>query len=183
MKAAVITGAAQGLGLVTARLFANAGYQVVLTDIQPLDAALAELATDGLSASGLSGDIASEDFVAALAAMVAAEHGSAAVLVNNAGISLICAAEDTSLDQWQQVMAINLLGPFLLCRALGKQMLERGSGSIVNVASIAGLHGVIHRSAYNASKHGLIGLTRTLASEWGGRGVRVRPINPCFEAL
>ena len=178
MKAAVITGAAQGLGLVTARLFANAGYHVVLTDIQPLDAALAELAADGLSASGLSGDIASEDFAAALAANVAADHGSAAVLVNNAGISLICAAEDTSLDQWQQVMAINLLGPFLLCRAFGKQMLERGSGSIVNVASIAGLQGVIHRAAYNASKHGLIGLTRTLAGEWGGRGVRVNAVCP-----
>ena len=183
MKTAVITGAAQGLGLVTARLFANAGYHVVLTDLQPLGAALAELAADGLSASGLSasglsGDIASEDFAAALAANVAADHGSAAVLVNNAGISLICAAEDTSLDQWQQVMAINLLGPFLLCRAFGKQMLERGSGSIVNVASIAGLQGVIHRAAYNASKHGLIGLTRTLAGEWGGRGVRVNAVCP-----
>ncbi len=178
MKTAIITGAAQGLGLVTARLFANAGYHVVLTDLQPLDAALAELAADGLSASGLSGDIAAEDFVAVLAAMVAGQRGGADVLVNNAGISLICAAEDTSLDQWQRVMAINLQGPFLLCRAFGKQMLERGSGSIVNVASIAGLHGVIHRSAYNASKHGLIGLTRTLASEWGGRGVRVNAVCP-----
>ena len=178
MKTAIITGAAQGLGLVTARLFANAGYHAVLTDLQPLDAALAELAADGLSASGLSGDIAAEDFVATLAAQVAVERGGADVLVNNAGISLICAAEDTSLDQWQRVMAINLHAPFLLCRAFGKQMLERGSGSIVNVASIAGLHGVIHRSAYNASKHGLIGLTRTLASEWGGRGVRVNAVCP-----
>ena len=178
MKTAVITGAAQGLGLVTARLFGTAGYHVVLTDIQPLDTVLAELADDGLSISGLSGDIASEEFVAIVAARVAADRGGADVLINNAGISLICAAEDTTLDQWQRVMAINLQGPFLLCRAFGKQMLERGRGSIVNVASIAGLHGVIHRAAYNASKHGLVGLTRTLASEWGGRGVRVNAVCP-----
>ncbi len=178
MKTVVITGAAQGLGLVTARLFATTGYHVVLTDIQPLDAALAGLAAAGLSASGLSGDIASEEFVAGLAAKVADEQGGADGLINNAGISLISPAEDTSLDQWQRVMAINLQGPFLLCRAFGRQMLARGSGSIVNVASIAGLRGVIHRAAYNASKHGLIGLTRTLASEWGGRGVRVNAVCP-----
>jgi NAD(P)-dependent dehydrogenase (short-subunit alcohol dehydrogenase family) len=75
-------------------------------------------------------------------------------------------------------MDINLLGPFLLGRYLGAQMLEQRRGSIVNVASVAGLAGVAHRSAYNASKHGLIGLTRTLAGEWGGRGVRVNAVCP-----
>ncbi len=87
-------------------------------------------------------------------------------------------AESTTLEQWQRVMSVNLQGPFLLCKHLGPQMLERGSGSIVNVASIAGLAGVSHRAAYNASKHGLIGLTRTLAAEWGGRGVRVNAVCP-----
>ena len=100
------------------------------------------------------------------------------MLVNNAGISLICPAEETTADQWQKVMAVNLLGPFLLCKYLGAQMLERRAGSIVNVASVAGLAGVIHRTAYNASKHGLVGLTRTLAAEWGGRGVRVNAVCP-----
>ena len=75
-------------------------------------------------------------------------------------------------------MNINLLGPFLLSKYLGAAMLARRSGSIVNVASVAGLGGVSHRSAYNASKHGLIGLTRTLAGEWGGRGVRVNAVCP-----
>ena len=178
MKTAVITGAAQGLGLVTARRFATSGYHVVLTDIQTLDGALAGLAAEGLSASGVCGDVACEEFVAALAARVADERGGADVLVNNAGISLIAAAEDTTLDQWQAVLAINLQGPFLLCRAFGRQMLGRSAGSIVNVASIAGLRGVIHRAAYNASKHGLVGLTRTLAAEWGGRGVRVNAVCP-----
>jgi NAD(P)-dependent dehydrogenase (short-subunit alcohol dehydrogenase family) len=75
-------------------------------------------------------------------------------------------------------MNVNLLGPFLLCKHLGAQMLAKGRGSIVNVASVAGLAAVSHRSAYNSSKHGLIGLTKTLAAEWGGRGVRVNAICP-----
>jgi NAD(P)-dependent dehydrogenase (short-subunit alcohol dehydrogenase family) len=175
---AVVTGAAQGLGLVTARVLAKAGYHVVMTDILPLDEAVDSIRREGFSASSLTGDVASEPFVEALSGMVAAERGHADVLVNNAGVSLIQPAEETSLDQWQHVMAINLQGPFLLCRAFGRQMLAQGAGSIVNVASVAGIGGVIHRAAYNASKHGLVGLTRTLASEWGGRGVRVNAVCP-----
>jgi NAD(P)-dependent dehydrogenase (short-subunit alcohol dehydrogenase family) len=76
------------------------------------------------------------------------------------------------------VLDINLTGAFLLCREFGAQMLAAGSGSVVNVASIAGLRGVAHRAAYNASKHGLVGLTSTLAAEWGGRGVRVNAVCP-----
>lgn len=173
MQVAVITGAAQGLGLVTARLFAKAGYHVVLTDVQPLDA----VATEFDQATALSGDVSNEAFVLELAAHTAA-LGGAQVLVNNAGISMIRPAEETSLDEWNRMMAINLAGPFLLCRELGKQMLAVGTGAIVNVASVAGLGGVIHRAAYNTSKHGLIGLTRTLAAEWGGRGVRVNAVCP-----
>lgn len=175
MKTAVVTGAAQGLGLVTARRLAAGGYRVVLTDMQDVSAQAASIGTDAL---GVSGDVADEAFVEDLAARVAADFGGAAVLVNNAGISLIQPAEETTLDQWQRMMAVNLQGPFLLCRAFGRQMLSAGKGSIVNVASVAGLGGVIHRSAYNTSKHGLIGLTRTLAGEWGGRGVRVNAVCP-----
>lgn len=175
MKTAVVTGAAQGLGLVTARRLVSAGFRVVLSDIQPLTDLAAALGPDAIAASG---DIADESFVTELAARIAGEWGGADVLVNNAGISLIEPAETTTLDQWQRVMAVNLQGPFLLCRALGTQMLANGSGAIVNVASIAGIGGVIHRAAYNASKHGLVGLTRTLAAEWGGRGVRVNAVCP-----
>lgn len=178
MKTAVVTGAAQGVGLATARLLAQNGHHVVMTDVQALDQQAAALQAEGLSVSAISGDVSSEAFATQLEEQVQADHGGADVLVNNAGISLICPAEETSLDQWQRVMSINLAGPFLLCRALGQQMLHKGQGSIINVASIAGLHGVIHRAAYNASKHGLIGLTRTLAAEWGGRGVRVNAVCP-----
>jgi NAD(P)-dependent dehydrogenase (short-subunit alcohol dehydrogenase family) len=178
MKIAVVTGAAQGLGLATATLLASSGYTVVLTDVQPLEAALARLASMHLQGYGMCGDVSSEEFVRQLAARVQGDYGGPDVLVNNAGISMIVAAEDTTAEQWRRVLDVNLLGPFLTCKYLGAQMLARRRGSIINVASVAGLAGVSRRSAYNASKHGLIGLTRTLAAEWGGRGVRVNAVCP-----
>jgi NAD(P)-dependent dehydrogenase (short-subunit alcohol dehydrogenase family) len=104
--------------------------------------------------------------------------GRVDVLVNNAGISSIGRAETVEVGAFRRVLEVNLVGPFLLARAFGKQMLEQRSGCIVNVASIAGLAGIADRVAYNASKHGLIGLTRTLAAEWGGRGVRCNAVCP-----
>lgn len=178
MKTIVVTGAAQGVGLVTASLLAQSDYRVILLDIKPVEEHVERLRSAGAQAAGLSGDVSSEPFVQQLAQWIAREYGAADGLVNNAGISLIAPAEQTSAAQWQRVMNINLFGPFLLSRYLGAQMLQRRSGSIVNVASVAGLAGVSHRSAYNASKHGLIGLTRTLAAEWGGRGVRVNAVCP-----
>jgi NAD(P)-dependent dehydrogenase (short-subunit alcohol dehydrogenase family) len=179
MKSALVTGAAQGVGLATAGALAGRGYEVTLVDLQPLDAAIQRLGQEGgVRLHGISGDVASEEFALKLADEIARRHGGLDVLVNNAGVSLICPAEQTTAAQWQRVMNVNLLGPFLLCRALGAQMLQRRAGSIVNVASIAGLAGVSQRSAYNASKHGLVGLTRTLAAEWGGRGVRVNAVCP-----
>ncbi len=177
-RIAVVTGAAQGVGLATASQLAQRGYEVVLTDIQDLQAQVAQLRAARWRAHAVCGDVAAEDFVRELAARVAADYGAADVLVNNAGVSLIAPAENTTLEQWQRVMNVNLLGPFLLCKHLGAQMLARGRGSIVNVASIAALAGVSQRCAYNASKHGLLGLTRTLAAEWGGRGVRVNAVCP-----
>jgi len=180
LKVALVTGAAQGLGLATASLLARLGFHLVLADIQALDAALARVREHDRAAEGAQGDISSEAFVRELSARIARDHRAAEVLVNNAGISLIAPAEETTAEQWQRVMAVNLFAPFLLCKYLGTQMLGRGSGSIVNVASVAGLAGISHRSAYNTSKHGLIGLTRTLAAEWGGRGVRVNAVCPAW---
>jgi len=178
LKTIVVTGAAQGVGLATASLLAQRDYRVILLDVQPLDDHVDRLRRAGAQVAGLSGDISSEPFVQQVAQRIALEYGAADGLVNNAGISLIAPAEETTAAQWQRVMSINLFGPFLLCRYLGAQMLERRQGSIVNVASVAGLAGVSHRSAYNSSKHGLIGLTKTLAAEWGGRGVRVNAVCP-----
>ncbi len=178
MKTALVTGAAQGVGFATAALLGRLGYRVVLLDVKALDARVRQLQEAGTQAIGIAGDVAAESFVRELAERVARDYGALDALVNNAGISLIVPAENTSAEQWQQVMNVNLFGPFLLCKYLGAQMLSRASGSIVNVASVAGLAGIAHRSAYNASKHGLIGLTRTLAAEWGGRGVRVNAVCP-----
>ena len=178
MKTVLITGAAQGLGLTAATLLAQRGYRVILVDIQSVEDQSARLRALGGEALGVCGDVAVESFAQQLAEMIGRNYGALDGLVNNAGISLIVAAEETSAVQWQRVLAINLFAPFLLCRYLGAQMLDRRRGSIVNVASIAGLAAVSHRSAYNASKHGLIGLTETLAAEWGGRGVRVNAVCP-----
>jgi len=178
LKTAVVTGAAQGVGFATAELLARHDYRVIVLDIQPVDAHVDRLRGAGADAVGRSGDVSSERFVLELAQWIDREYGAVDALVNNAGISLIAAAQDTTAAEWQRVMSINLFGPFLLCKYLGAQMLARGRGSIVNVASIAGLAAVSHRSAYNASKHGLIGLTKTLAAEWGARGVRVNAVCP-----
>jgi NAD(P)-dependent dehydrogenase (short-subunit alcohol dehydrogenase family) len=178
LKTILITGAAQGVGLTTAAVLAQRGCRVMLVDIQPLGEQVARLKAAGGQAEGISGDVSREEFVQQLADRISRDYGALDGLVNNAGISLIVPAEETTAAQWQQVMAVNLFAPFLLCRHLGGQMLARRRGSIVNVASVAGLAGISHRSAYNTSKHGLVGLTRTLAAEWGGRGVRVNAVAP-----
>jgi NAD(P)-dependent dehydrogenase (short-subunit alcohol dehydrogenase family) len=104
--------------------------------------------------------------------------GAPDVVVNNAGISFIRKSEQTTVEEFRHVIEVNLVAPFVIVRAFAPAMLARGAGSFVNVASIAGLFGVSERTAYNASKHGLVGLTRTLAAEWGGRGVRSNAVCP-----
>jgi NAD(P)-dependent dehydrogenase (short-subunit alcohol dehydrogenase family) len=175
---AVVTGAAQGIGRSVAESLAAEGYALALIDLREPAETLASLRKRGADAFGIACDVSADAEVTAAAERVHERFGRVDVLVNNAGISCIAPAEDTAPEQWRRVLEVNLTGPFLLCRAFGRMMLEAGAGSIVNVASIAGLRGVADRAAYNASKHGLIGLTRTLAAEWGGRGVRVSAVCP-----
>ncbi len=137
-----------------------------------------ELQQVGAEALPVPGDVSDEASVRGMVETVMGEFGRIDVLVNNAGISTIVPAEETTLGDWERTLAINLTGPFLTSREFGKEMLRRGEGSIVNISSVAGLLGIGDRAAYNASKHGLIGLTRTLAAEWGGRGVRVNAVCP-----
>jgi NAD(P)-dependent dehydrogenase (short-subunit alcohol dehydrogenase family) len=177
-RVAVITGGAQGIGRRTAELFSERGYCVGVVDMREPSATLKAIEAKGGEALGYCGDITDEEIVGEFAQQVLDRYGRVDVLVNNAGISLISPAEETSFADYRRVIEVNLVAPFLLCRIFGKKMLEAGSGSIVNVASVAGLLGVSDRAAYNASKHGLIGLTRTLAAEWGGRGVRVNAVCP-----
>ena len=132
----------------------------------------------GARALSIPGDVSDEESVRGIVEAVIGEFGRVDALVNNAGISAILPTEETTLAQWRRVLEVNLTGPFLMSREFGKEMLRAGGGSIVNISSIAGLLGIADRAAYNASKHGLIGLTRTLAAEWGGRGVRVNAVCP-----
>src|SRR5690242_10452440 len=167
---AVVTGAAAGIGARTAAVLATEGFALALLDLAP--------AAGFPDALWQHGDVSSEADVAAFAAEVMARYGRVDVVVNNAGIACIEPAESMDPALWRRVLDVNLTGPFLVSQAFGRQMLAAGTGSIVNIASVAGLLGVADRSAYNASKHGLVGLTRTLAAEWGGRGVRVNAVCP-----
>jgi NAD(P)-dependent dehydrogenase (short-subunit alcohol dehydrogenase family) len=174
-KVAAITGAAQGIGRRTAELLASRGYHIAILDLQQPTAAI-EAA--GRSAFAVAGDITDEAVVENFAQHTLSAFGRIDALVNNAGISHICPAEQIKAADYRRVLEVNLVAPFLLAKAFGQHMLQACRGSIVNVASIAGLFGVADRAAYNASKHGLVGLTRTLAAEWGGRGVRVNAVCP-----
>jgi NAD(P)-dependent dehydrogenase (short-subunit alcohol dehydrogenase family) len=175
---AIITGAAQGIGLRTALVLADHGYALALNDLKSPDEPAGDLKKRGVPALAVAGDVSLESDVERIHAQVIETFGRADVLVNNAGISSIVPALDLDVAEWRRVMDVNLLGPFLMCRAFGRHMLAQGKGSIINIASVAGLLGIAERAAYNASKHGLIGLTRTLAAEWGGRGVRVNAVCP-----
>jgi NAD(P)-dependent dehydrogenase (short-subunit alcohol dehydrogenase family) len=178
MRVAIVTGAAQGIGRRTAESFAVAGYSLVLMDIQSCTATMAAVRAHGVDAEELVGDICDEAVAAQAVETVRRRWNRVDVLVNNAGISFISPAERVEAQAFRRVLEVNLVAPFVLAKGFGALMLEQGEGSIVNVASIAGLVGIGDRTAYNASKHGLIGLTRTLAAEWGGRGVRCNAVCP-----
>lgn len=177
-RVAIVTGAAQGIGQRTAIVLAGKGYAVLLNDLRPADETLAAIAASGGEAVNAIADVGNEAAVIAMVQETISRYGRIDLLVNNAGISLQRPAESTTLAEWERVMRVNLTGPFLTCREAGNQMLRQGEGAIVNIASVAGLLAVADRAAYNASKHGLIGLTRTLAAEWGGHGVRVNAVCP-----
>ncbi|MDE1177388.1 MAG: SDR family NAD(P)-dependent oxidoreductase [Edaphobacter sp.] len=172
MPVAIITGAAQGIGHRTAQLLAANGFSLALIDLQPCPE------IPGADVAQFTGDLTSDDFILSTVAAIQQRFGRIDTLVNNAGISFIAPAQTVSAADFRRVLEVNLVAPFLLSRAAGEVMLRQRQGSIVNIASIAGLSGIADRSAYNASKHGLIGLTRTLAAEWGASNVRVNAVCP-----
>jgi len=178
-RVAVVTGAAQGIGRGVAFALAQRGFALALSDLRSPVETLADV-RQITEAIEYIGDISNENLVVSFGEAVKSKWGRVDVLVNNAGISSISPAEQVSGTQFRRVLEVNLLAPFILCRVFGLLMLTQGSGSIINIASIAGLMGISDRVAYNASKHGMIGLTRTLAAEWGGRGVRCNAVCPAW---
>ena len=186
-RVAIVTGGAQGIGLAVAQRMLRSGASVVLWDIaaQPLHEA--ETALVALAArEQLPGRVTSaiveltlEADIAAATKEATAAHGRIDILVNNAGITGGNAPTwELAPQVWRQVIEVNLVGPYLTCRAVVPQMLQQGYGRIVNIASIAGKEGNPNASHYSASKAGLIALTKSLAKELATKGVLVNAVTP-----
>jgi NAD(P)-dependent dehydrogenase (short-subunit alcohol dehydrogenase family) len=178
-KVALVTGAARGIGLATARWFLERGHAVGMLDIDhpALDAAAAAL-TRPDAVLALPADVRDATQVSAAVAALAQRFGRLDALVNNAGIAVFKPVLDTTLDEWSQVLDTNLNGPFICTQAAAPLMLQGGGGSVVNVASISGLRASTLRVAYGTSKAALIHLTKQLAAELGDIGIRVNCIAP-----
>ena len=184
-KVAVITGAARGIGFACAEALTEAGAAVVVTDVNGDAAAkaAATLASRGYTATAEALDVTDPRAVERVHDAVIGKHGRCDILVNNAGIAISNRPAETMDDAtWLKVLDVNLNGTFWCCRAFGRVMLERGAGAIVNIGSMAGSIVVRpqEQAAYNASKAGVHHLTKSLAAEWGGRGVRVNAVAPTY---
>lgn len=177
-KVAIVTGAARGIGLAVARKFVELGYRVALLDI---DAPALEATARGFAADqalAIACDVADAAQVGAAVSQVQARFGRIDALVNNAGIAVFKPLLETTYEEWQRVMAVNLTGPFLCVQACAPLMLRNGGGAIVNIASISGLRASTLRVAYGTSKAALMHLTRQQAVELGNRGIRVNAVAP-----
>lgn len=174
----VVTGGAGGIGLATARALAAGGAQVAMLDQSRvgLDAAMAELT--GLAIIPFEADVTDRLALERLNTQIESQLGPVCGLVTAAGVSAAGPSEGMREDTWARVIDINLTGTLYSCQAFSRGMLERQSGSIVTITSLAGLGGQAARIGYSASKWGIVGLTKTLAAEWGWRGVRVNSVAP-----
>lgn len=176
-KVAIITGGARGMGAATSRLFVAEGAKVAIADV--LDDAGAALAADlGENARFYRLDVTSEQAWAEVVGKVEADFGAVDVLVNNAGILLFKSLLETTLQDYEKVLKVNLVGEFLGIKAVAPGMVERAKGSIVNISSVDGMKGANGLAAYASSKWGVRGLTRVAAMELGHRGVRVNSVHP-----
>ena len=180
-RTAVVTGGGQGIGFACAQALGEAGAKVIVAEkvAERVDNAVTQLRALGIDAGGSQLDVTDSAAVAALAAQV----GDASILVNNAGVAISdVRAEDTSDEHWAFHMRVNVDGVFYCCREFGKRMLAGKGGSIVNIGSMSGF--IVNKpqpqSFYNASKAAVHHLTKSLAAEWGQRGVRVNAVAPTY---
>jgi len=174
-KTSVITGAGSGVGRAAANLFAKNGSSVVVVDVVPerVNQVVAEVKASGGKATGTVADLSTRPAVEKMVDDAQRSLGRIDVLFNNAGImDGVRPVADTTDDVWEKVLNINLNAPFWASRRAIPSMLKQGGGVIINTASVAGLFGGVAGAAYTVSKHGLIGLTRNIASFYGNKGIR-----------
>src|SRR3989440_2905319 len=182
-EVALITGGSRGLGLEIAQAFGAAGATVVITARreQWLNEAEQLLKSQGVSVHAMICDVADAASVEQAVQQTLTACSKIDILVNNAGLTWGAPAETMPLERWKQVIDANITGTFLMSQVVGRHMLERNKGAIVNVASIAGLGGgQLQTVGYNASKAAVINLTRALALEWASRSIRVNAVAPAM---
>lgn len=182
-KNAIVTGGARGIGKEIVMDFLREGASVVFVDLNPSDS-LAEMEQAAAAAGGkvsfLKADVSNPEEIGPAIEKLIAELGKVDVLVNNAGITRDGLIFRMPVSDWEKVLRINLTSAFLISQVVARAMIKQRSGSIVNMASIVGVGGNAGQANYAASKAGLIGLTRSLAKEAGGRGVRVNAVAPGY---
>ena len=181
-KVAIITGAAQGIGLATALKFAHEGAIVVVCDLRQggVDEAVAACKAEGAQAVGHVVNVTDRASVDAMVAAVRAQFGRIDVLVNNAGITQDARLQKMSLAQFDAVIDVNLRGVFHCAQAVCGAMIEQGEGVILNASSVVGVYGNYGQTNYAATKAGVIGFTKTWSRELGPKGIRVNAVAPGF---
>ncbi len=180
-KVALVTGAATGMGLATARAFAEAGAAVVLADFKEdiAEAEARKLVAVGHKATAVGCDVRDDEQVAAMVDRIVSEFGRLDAAFNNAGVmAKIAPTVDSTREEWDRVIGVNLRGVWSCMKHELRQMERQGAGAIVNNASVGALTGNPGIGSYIASKHGVVGLTRTAALEYVKRGIRVNAVNP-----
>src|SRR2546427_648892 len=177
---ALVTGAADGIGWATAQRLAHDVAHVVMADIRE-DVVRERARQLGVGHAGVRCDVTAEDDVTRVVRDIVVRYGRIDVLINNAGIGEQAASTvDQDVEAFDRVLRVHLRGTFLVSREVSKAMLARRSGSIVNLASIAGLAGIPTRNAYGAAKAGIAAMTRAMACEWARSGVRVNAVAPGY---